>query len=547
MKKSWPALLLSIVLVMGAVLSGCSSDSPNRSGSRSADNDAEGGSQHNAENSQDGDGSNAAAAGKKYGGVLRIITTQDVQNIGDPVAIRSISDNMISGTALETLGRYDENGDLRPFLAESWDLDPDAKTITIKLRRGIQFHDGTDFDAEAVRWNLETFSLAKKPQFNETDTKSVETLDDYTVRITLNTWDIAIMETIGTIFMASPTAIREKGAEWVNEHPVGTGPFVFESWDKSVSVKYRKNENYWQEGKPYLDGVEWKIISDSSTADAALQAKEADMYYSTSARTAKLLERDYEVVKFEAALGSAGPALYPDGGNPDSPWANVKVRQALQYAVDRQALVDTIALGYGIPTNQYAIPGSRFYSDNVKSTYDPDKAKRLLAEAGYAEGFHTVINTPNNPDNVQMYTAVQAMLAQIGIQSEINVVDGAKNQEMTGPNGSWEGLMGYVMRIDNDPPFNMIRNLSSMGTNTRKVAFVEEFDQKLLESRSAPTLDAKAEATRQLQEMAFERYALAVPLYVSYSTTVKEKYVKDDGIHKTWMIFWTPENAWLDK
>lgn len=518
----WCGAACAVLLATAAALAGCSPSS-------------------RQENASDAGSSPTTASG----GTLRVLIGTDATVLGYPPDIRSISDLIVSTTTLEMLGRYNEKGELEPFLAESWRVDPQNRQIEIRLKSGIKFHDGTDFDAEAVRWNLEQIRLSKKPIFNEKDTESIEAVDKSTVRIRLKTWDIGLMDVIATVEMVSPTAVQQHGKEWAADHPIGTGPFVLESWQKGVSARFKKNENYWQKGKPYLDAVEWRVVQDPATAQAALQAGEADVYYNTSAKVARDFASDpgFEVVRFEAANGAAGAALYIAGNDPKSPWANVDVRRALGYAIDRKAIVDSLLFGYGIPTNQYAVPGSWAYNDDVKIGYDPQKAKELLATAGFGGGFATTLNTSNNPNDVQLATAIQSYLAKVGIDAKLNVVDAAKHREMTGAQGSWDGLILYALRIDSDPSWNMVRNFSSWGTNTRSTARVPEFDELLKASRSVPDFAAKRDVTLRLQKKAFDEYALATPLYVGIATTVKRKNVADDGFHRTFMVYWTPENA----
>jgi peptide/nickel transport system substrate-binding protein len=481
------------------------------------------------------------------GGTLRIIIGDDnVKALGYNPEIRSIGDLMVSATALETLGRYNEKGSLAPFLADSWSIDSTNNVITIKIKEGIKFSDGTDFNAEAVRWNLEEYRLSKKPNFNETDTSSIEALDATTVEIKLNTWDIGMIDTIlVAVKMTSPTAYKEHGMEWALENPIGTGPFTLEKFNKGVSVKFIKNNNYWQEGLPYLDGVEWKMIPDSQTASASMMAGEADVYYNASPKVARDLEANFEVIKF-SGFGAFGPALYPSGGNPDSPWAEEKVRQALSLAIDREAIVQTLAFGYGTPTSQYSSPGLDHYNNEVKPEFNPDKAKQLLAEAGYANGFKTKVIYPNSPENGDLFTAVQSYLGDVGIEVELEPMDGAKFREMSGKDGSWEGLIGYVFRVAPDTSWDMIRNLASFGTNARSVAMYPELDDMMKKSRTLPDSETYKAAVLNLQKELFGEKVTAVPIYLGAISTIKVKGVQGDGMTTTFLTDWTPETAKME-
>jgi len=545
-KKAMTKVLLLSVLTICVMASACSNSGSNgKNDGKATNNGNEPQSNANANNAQGNEG--AADTADKHGGTLRIVLGADPTILGYNPGIRSINDYMVSNTALETLARYNANSELEPLLADSWTADAAAKTITIKLKSGIAFSDGSAFDAEAVRWNLEEYRLAKKPIFNETDTRSIQAVDNATVLITLHTWDIGLLDAILLVPMTSQKAFEANGKEWAEQNPVGTGPFVMEEWTKSVKISFKKNENYWQAGMPYLDRVEWHIIGDPLTASASLQAGEVDAYYNTSSQIANELKGNFTVLQLENANGAAGPTIYISAEDPGSPWSNVKVRQALSYAIDREALVNTLTFGFGKATNQFSIPGTWSYNENVKAGYDPGKAKQLLAEAGYPDGFETELTMDNIPDNAQLYTAVQAYLAEIGIQVKLKPTDAGAFREITGPDGKWNGLAGYLFRVDADPSSNMIRNLATFGTNTKSTADIAEFDELLRQSRGAADLDAKRAVTLQLQQMAFDAYALAVPLYVTPPTSVTSKRVHETGLVGTYLINWTPETAWIEK
>ncbi|WP_019636457.1 ABC transporter substrate-binding protein [Paenibacillus fonticola] len=537
MKRKWMNnYFMMCFFIMGLVLSGCTSSANQNASGNQPNTDSE--TNTKSERQEE------TTESKKSGGTLRIIIGDDaIKALGYNPEIRSIGDLMVSATALETLGRYNTKGTLTPFLADRWQIDTAAKTITITIKEGIKFSDGTDFNAEAVKWNLEQYRLSQKPNFNETDTQSIEAPDATTVVIKLNTWDIGMMDTILTaVKMASPTAFKEHGKDWAMDNPVGTGPFVMEQFVKGVSVKFKKNENYWQEGMPYLDGVEWKMITDSQTASAAMSAGEADVYYNTSAKVAQDLQANFEVIKF-SGFGAFGPAIYPSGGNPDSPWADERVRQALSLAIDREAIVKTLAFGYGTATSQYSSPGLDHYNDEIKPEFNPDKAKQLLADAGYADGFKTQVIFANSPESADLYTAIQSYLGNIGIELELAPVDGAKFREISGAEGSWEGLIGYVFRVAPDTSWDMIRNLASFGTNARSVETYPELDELMRQSRTVPDSETYKTAVLELQQKLFGEKVSAVPLYLGANTTIKAKGVEGDGMTTTFLTDWTPESA----
>lgn len=484
----------------------------------------------------------------QYGGILRIISTLEPVNLGYPPDIRQYQERLISKTALETLVRYDEESRLQPLLAERWETDPDNKLITFYLKKDIQFHDGSPFNAEAVKWNLDQWRVSGKPVLNEDDTESIDVLDEYTVQIKLKKWSASALEVAGTINMISPVAYEEKGLEWIKDNPVGTGPYVFESWEKGNVMKFKRNENYWMEGKPYLDGVEWYFIPDSMTAEASIMAEDFHVFVNTPVQVAKNLEQaGLDVVRLKTGMAASGVSLVPESANPNTPFANIKVREALNYAINRQEIVDSLYYGYHTATNQWAIPGTWLYNDEMTNwPYDPDKARQLIKEAGYPNGFETNLSYRTSPENDRLFTSIQGYLSQVGINVHLDPVDTGKFQQLSGPEG-WDGLIGANFRVDADLPFHMNVFMGSKGYLYRDTYIPEELDAKLAEAQSARSFEEKIQFTQELQKLAFEDYMLHINLFVSSMTTAKVPHVKDDGFNQTYADSWTPEDVWLEK
>ena len=163
-----------------------------------------------------------------------------------------------------------------PWLATGWKIAKDLRSITFTLRKGVKFHDGTDFNAEAVKWNLDRYRTSTNTELKSVE--SVEVLDPFTVKLNLSKWSSTLIDnfTMHAGMMISPTSFQKNGADWAKTHPVGTGPFKLAYWQRDTSVKFEKFPGYWQKGKPYLDGVEWVIIADMVTRTMAFKKGEAE-------------------------------------------------------------------------------------------------------------------------------------------------------------------------------------------------------------------------------------------------------------------------------
>ena len=487
-------------------------------------------------------------SGPKSGGTLKLGVATRLVNIGYVPKTRSTFEVFIANAALETLGRYTESGEIVPFLAEKWETDTDKNTITYTLKKGIKFHDGTDFNAEAVKFNADLMIEAKRAEFADLD--SVDVLDDYTVRFNLKKWNSAFVESVANfLWIMSPTAYQQMGADGITFHPVGTGPFVFDSYETDVVMKFKKNENYWQQGLPYLDGVEFHFYADQTSAMFSLEAGEIDGIWSTTARNAfDLSNKGFEVLTLKSGLGALARGIIADHGDPNSPFQDVRVRKALGHAIDVDAIIDSMMYGYAIKTNQWGAPTAWSYNPNVQGTpYDPEKAKQLLAEAGYPNGFKTKLISNNNNEDQTFFTIIQGYLKAVGIEADIEVVEEAKWREITQVPGEWDGIIGYNFRGDADLSLYMPRNFTPGGVlyanNLQHPPIIE---QLLNEAKVAKTQEEKTRILHQIQLEVWDNHAMAVPMYVSTNPSVLREGIHDTGINVTYMTVWTPETTWME-
>ncbi len=227
---------------------------------------------------------------------------------------------------LEVLVNEDLTGHDIPCLAESWQVAPDGKSITFYLRKGVKFQDGTDWNAQAAKFNIDAFMVAKKPGTGQFT--SVEVVDDYTVKVNLKQYQNSILGSmaVSDVFV-SPTAYNTKGIDWARWNPVGTGPFKFVSFARDVSLKFARFDGYWQKGLPYLDAIEDTVIQDTMTRAASFQTGAGQVISSADVKTAfDLAAKGYDVINQPNGYAT----LLPDSANADSPFANPKVRQAVR-------------------------------------------------------------------------------------------------------------------------------------------------------------------------------------------------------------------------
>jgi peptide/nickel transport system substrate-binding protein len=497
-------------------------------------------------------------SGPEYGGVLEIIGGgRPVENLGFPPMQTSPSDAFYVGqVCVESLFSFDAQGSTVPNLATGWEFSPDYKSLTITLRQGVKFHDGTIFNAEAVKYDLDLYRASPKPELAAV--QSIDVVGDYTVRLNLLQFDALLLTNLSGLsyagYMISPTAHQTYGDEWCIANPVGTGPFKFISWEHDVSIKYEKFADYWQEGKPYLDGLEFVFIVDPMVALASFEAGEADAILLESPKNAYDLEQTGEyVVNLQPNVTLA---LGGDSANADSPFADVRVRQAVAYAIDTKAIVDAVSYGFFQVASQPASPGTPAYNpDIVGYSYDPVKARELLAEAaadGVFEpndlgGFDTKLIIPGGFTEItDAFTAVQGYLDEVGIHAEIEQA-GTAIFHTYSENG-WEN--GLIFRVSTVGPAANIasyfqQGLSSEGTMYVSVAFPTDYEAKLHEALAETDPVKRKTLIQELVKMVVDDYCLVSCLYIAPYLLAKCPEVHDLMMDKPHITQWVPTYAWI--
>ena len=346
----------------------------------------------------------------------------------DPHLSGSKIDRQVYHNIYEPLVTLDTKLGIKPGLAESW-TQPDPKTLVFKLRRGVKFHDGTDFNAEAAKFNLERMKTepksVRKGEVANIDT--VEVVDSHTLKINLKKPDAALLATLTDRagMMVSPKVIQERGAELGrNAKGAGTGPFEFVEWVKDSHLVIKRNDGYWnKQGGPYLDRVRYRPIPDDVVKLQSLQSGEIDVMDYVQPRDVAAVKADKNVVVVDVpSLADFAYQL-----NTTKPPFNVKaLRQAVAYAIDLEQIVKGVWLNVGVAANGPIPPTSWAYDKSIAPIKrDLAKAKAKLAEGGQPSGFTFTLTTNNIPINVQEAEVMQAQLREAGITVKVKLVDSA--------------------------------------------------------------------------------------------------------------------------
>jgi peptide/nickel transport system substrate-binding protein len=477
----------------------------------------------------------------QYGGILRIIDQAPSRGIGWPGAGSGPYDTKQQWPCLEALWSVDKNSDLKPLLASDWEIAPGWTSVTFHLRKGVKFHDGTDWNADAAKYVLDAVK-ADKLAGTEVWTL-IDLIDPYTIKINISKFENTQKIVIGSIKFPSPTAVKTNGKDWAMWHPVGTGPFKFKSFEPNVSLEYEKFDGYWQKGLPYLDGIKFIYIADQLTKTNAMETGASDLLIIDASQQTKYLQDKGFIVEY---LNQTGWSLAPDSANPNSPFADKRVREAVDYTINREELCTTTGFGQVKPLYQYA--SAYYYGHNpdiAGRKYDPAKAKQLLAEAGYASGFKTTLNVDTRIQQ-EYVVAWQGYLRAVGIDADVNTVTPGVATDSIQKNG-WKGLIFSPIPILGGQVLNGLKSFDTRTPNLVSVKKPEGLQPVLESALAAEDMQSMDKLTKQVVKIIYDDVTI-IPILVGGPTAT---YVK--GLHDVrWQepsvpFWWNPTSAWLGK
>jgi glutathione transport system substrate-binding protein len=344
----------------------------------------------------------------------------------DPYNTISTLNQAVGKAYYEGLFEFDKDLKIQPLLATGYEVSPDGLVYTIKLRQGVKFQDGTDFNADAVKVNYDRVSnpenhLSRYTQFNQVE--KTEVVDPYTVRITLKKPFSAFINALAhsSAMMISPTALKKWGKD-IGFHPVGTGPFEFVEWKPAEYLKVKKFDGYWKKGYPKVDTLTFRTVTDNNTRAAVVQTGEAQFAFPVPFEQAAVLAKNDKLDLIDDK--NSIMARYLSMNTMKKPFDNVKVRQAINYAINKQALAKVAFAGYANPVSGVVPKGVDYATDIGQYAYDPAKARELLKEAGYPSGFESTLwSAYNDGTSVKVVQFLQQQLAQVGIKVSVEVLE----------------------------------------------------------------------------------------------------------------------------
>ena len=486
-------------------------------------------------------------AGPKPGGSLLYATSIDVPSL-EPHLESADAWHRRKALIYENLTWVDNDVVAQPQLAESWEISDDGLTYTFYLREGVKFHNGKELDAEDVKYSLERqldpdVGSAGRGDLTMIDT--IEVIDKYTLKITLNAPTGPFLAALGGRYNAVIPKDSAPDGETLRRTAIGTGPFMVEEFVPTEKLVLVKNPDYWEEGKPLLDKVTIQVIPDEQTILAGLRTGEIDMATLEDAKNYLLLEGDENLVLTRT------PAIKHDTLElpPDTPPVDdIRVRQAILLGLDKEAIMEAGILGLGRTLG--GMPPAMTYwalppEELPNQTRDVEKAKELLAEAGYPDGFDMTLRTIVGYGTMSADAPViAANLKDIGINVEVETVDLGvwiedwRNLREPITRNAWGGFM--------DPDLLYYRHFHSPpeGMDFRRWNNPTA-DEILDKARSSVDPAERREYYNEIQRMLAEDPVM-IPLYSPDLLNAMQPHVKDYVQHPSgW--YYGFRDTWLDK
>jgi glutathione transport system substrate-binding protein len=353
-----------------------------------------------------------------------VVIGLDANVVGlDPADLNDNLSMTASRTMLQGLYGFDKDMKMIPVLAESTDANPEATEFVVHLRKGIVFHDGAKFNADAVKIS---FDRARNPENRlkraslYQPIKSVDVIDENTVKITLNAPFGAMINNFAhqAFAISSPKAIAEFGKD-LSRHPSGTGPYQFVSWETDT-LKVKKFDKYWKPGLPKVDTLTIRSTPENGSRLAMLQAGEAQFIYPMPPELVKVVEKSPNI---DVVASKSIYARYVAMNTLRKPFDDVRVRLAMNYAVDKTAFLKVVFAGYGVALDAPLPANLAGHSKQGAYPYDPAKARALLAEAGYPNGFESVLWGGNTTISQRGMQFLQQQFAAVGVKVQVEPLE----------------------------------------------------------------------------------------------------------------------------
>lgn len=446
----------------------------------------------------------ATALGVGLAGAAPASTLVVAQNF-DPQTLwpngTTASDNLNAGSAIvEALFWFDPDGEVfTPLLATGYELENDT-TVLVHLREGVSFSNGEPMNADAVIHSFNVFiDTAQSPAYARVSDpfQSIERVDDYTVRITLKYPYPPIRLALSQLYITPPVYWNEVGLQAYGLHPIGTGPFVFESWARDDRLVMAANPDYWGDAPEGIDQIVWRPVPDDIARAAGLTTGEYHVASSLNVTSALEVEANPDLTLVAVPSYRIYQVILSSLENHPSPLHDRRVRQALNHAIDTDTIISELLFGYGVRLHGQVLrePQLGFNPDLEDYAYDPQRARELLAEAGYPDGFTIDFKFPAGryAQDREISEAIAGMLGEVGVQTNMIVLEPGEFLRQLRASELWP--MAYVGLAPQDDPDLQVSQYHS----TWRYSYIHnaELDRLIDAGRQEMDVDARAAIYRE--------------------------------------------------
>ena len=460
---------------------------------------------------QENNGSGGGTAGG-YKNTLTWAQGADVTSL-DPHQGKETPAVQVNTQIFDTLVTVDpETNEVVPQIAESWEQ-TDDQTYVFKIREGIKFHDGSDLTAEDVKFSLDRARNSAAVSYIVNFIEEVTVDDDHTVTVKTTAPYAPTLRNLAIPFAAIvPKAVVEADENAFIQNPVGSGPYKFVEWNHGDHVTLKAFDDYYA-GKPETENLIMKVIPETSQRTIALETGEVDLAYDLAVNDIPKVNSDDKLTVYEI------PSLtcwYVSMNMNKKPFDNPKVREAMSMAIDRQTIIDTINAGSGQTADAIIAPAVfGYYSTGVKE-YNPTKAKELLAEAGYPNGFSTTLWVNDNQSRIEMCQAMQAMLLEVGVQCNLEVLEFGSFISRTTAGDHDLAYFGWTTSSgDADYSYYSLEHSTQQGAaGNRSFLADQDVDKLIEEARSNTNEEERKELYKELA-IKLDEINNNIPVYYS--------------------------------
>lgn len=456
----------------------------------------------------------------------------------DPHQQNETTTNMLCAHIFDSLVHYTENLEVIPGLAKEWTRESDTEWV-FHLEEGVKFHNGNDFTAEDVKYSVDRVRDTIIANI-VSNVQSVEIVDDYTVKIETVKPYAVLLRDLEKVKIVDKDYVEEVGDDTFNREPVGTGPYKLVEWIKSDHIKMEANEDYWGQ-VPEIETVIFRPITNNATRTAALLSGDVDFINDVPVRDAERIANnsDLDLIK-KPSLRLI--YLHLDGWRdksptidlPENPLQDIRVRQAIYYGINVDAIVQFTMDGHAYPAEQFVQSSHLGYVEGVERyPYDPEKARELLAEAGYPDGFTVTLDSPNDRyvNDAQVAQAIASQLSKIGINIELNLMPKSLFFDYVRPGdkssivmSGWSATSGGAGRMYE--VFLVSRDTyEGLGGSNRGHYSNSEFDQAVINASSTASIEERDQYLQKATQIALDDLAL-IPLYYQEDLLAKKDFIE---------------------